>query len=120
MSEKNVVKVPILMKILEKRGMANQISKATGISTGNISDWKSGKSAPNLEAIAKIADYLDCSVDYLLGRPDNPQSHIRTTEVNNELLSLINQLSTEHQELVLAQIKGILSIKKNPPPKGNG
>ena len=24
---------------------------------------------------AKIADYLDCSVDYLLGRTDDPQSH---------------------------------------------
>ncbi len=27
---------------------------------------------PRLEAIAQIADYLDCSVDYLLGRTDNP------------------------------------------------
>ena len=25
--------------------------------------------------LAKIADYLDCSVDYLLGRTDNPESH---------------------------------------------
>ena len=25
--------------------------------------------------LAKIADYLDCSVDYLLGRSTNPQSH---------------------------------------------
>ena len=24
-------------------------------------------------SIAKIADYLDCSVDYLLGRTDNPE-----------------------------------------------
>ncbi len=72
MSEKNVMKVPILMKILEKRGMANKISKATGISSGNISDWKSGKSTPNLEAIAKIADYLGCSTDYLLGRTNDP------------------------------------------------
>lgn len=28
---------------------------------------------PRLEAIAVIADYLDCSVDYLLGRTDNPE-----------------------------------------------
>ncbi len=74
MSEKNTVKIPILMKILEERGMANKISKGTGISSGNISDWKSGKSAPNIEAIAKIADYLGCSVDYLLGRTDDPLS----------------------------------------------
>lgn len=25
------------------------------------------------ENIARIADYLDCSVDYLLGRTDNPE-----------------------------------------------
>ena len=31
----------------------------------------------NITAInlARIADYLDCSVDYLLGRSDNPNSH---------------------------------------------
>ena len=27
------------------------------------------------DSLAKIADYLDCSVDYLLGRTDNPNSH---------------------------------------------
>ena len=32
---------------------------------------------PRVEALAKIADYLDCSVDYLLGRTDNPNSHKR-------------------------------------------
>ncbi|MCM1061723.1 MAG: hypothetical protein NC452_15755, partial [Eubacterium sp.] len=26
-------------------------------------------------SLAKIADELDCSVDYLLGRTDNPQAH---------------------------------------------
>lgn len=30
---------------------------------------------PRVEALTKIADYLDCSVDYLLGRTDNPDSH---------------------------------------------
>ena len=30
---------------------------------------------PRLESISRIADYLDCSVDYLLGRTDNPNSH---------------------------------------------
>ena len=32
-------------------------------------------SMPKADNLAKIADYLDCSVDYLLGRTDNPQSH---------------------------------------------
>ena len=27
-------------------------------------------------SLARIADYLDCSVDYLLGRSDNPRAHL--------------------------------------------
>ena len=30
---------------------------------------------PSVEALEKIADYLDCSIDYLLGRTDNSNSH---------------------------------------------
>ena len=32
-------------------------------------------SMPKADNLAKIADYLDCSVDYLLGRTNDPQSH---------------------------------------------
>ena len=28
---------------------------------------------PSAEVLEKIADYFDCSVDYLLGRTDNPE-----------------------------------------------
>lgn len=34
---------------------------------------QSGGHLPRLEAVAQIADYLDCSVDYLLGRTDKPE-----------------------------------------------
>ena len=30
-------------------------------------------SMPKADNLAKIADYLNCSVDYLLGRTDNPE-----------------------------------------------
>lgn len=52
---------------------AKKVSDATGISTGNISDWKSGRSMPSAVKLDALADYLDCSVDYLLGRTDNPE-----------------------------------------------
>lgn len=51
---------------------AKAVSVATGISTGNISDWKKGRCMPSAEKLTLLADYLDCSVDYLLGRTDNP------------------------------------------------
>ena len=57
-------------KLLDNRGIAADMSKTTGISSGNISDWKSGRSKPSAETLIKIAEYFDCSIDYLLGRTD--------------------------------------------------
>lgn len=59
-----------LKSLLNKRGESARLSKATNISTGNISDWlnPSKKSTPNAEALCKIASYFNCSVDYLLDR----------------------------------------------------
>lgn len=39
-----------------------------------ISEFGKGKQLSCI-SLARIADYLDCSVDYLLGRTDNPNSH---------------------------------------------
>ena len=38
----------------------------------NIYDLEKGGQIPSAEKLERIADYLDCSVDYLLGRTDNP------------------------------------------------
>lgn len=45
------------------------------LSINTLSSMQSGGYFPRLEAIVKIADYLDCSLDYLLGRTGNPNSH---------------------------------------------
>ena len=51
----------------------NPVAKEIGISSGIITKWKTTNSLPNGETLIKIADYFDCSVDYLLGRTDNPK-----------------------------------------------
>lgn len=38
-----------------------------------IYDLEKRATSPSCEKITKIADYLGCSVDYLLGRTDNPE-----------------------------------------------
>ena len=42
-----------------------------GLGSNSMSALYHGK-AMAFDSLAKIADYLDCSVDYLLGRTDNP------------------------------------------------
>lgn len=68
-----------LKSLLNKRGESTRLSKATNISTGNISDWlnSSKKSTPNAEALCKIASYFNCSVDYLLDRTNIKSMNIQ-------------------------------------------
>lgn len=49
----------------------NPIGKEIGISSATITQWKQG-TIPTGDSLAKIADFFNCSVDYLLGRTDNP------------------------------------------------
>ncbi|MEB8400302.1 helix-turn-helix domain-containing protein [Enterococcus casseliflavus] len=41
-----------------------------GLPTNTIYQWK--KRVPGTDKLKKIADYFDVSIDYLLGRTDNP------------------------------------------------
>ena len=64
-----------ILKIIEERKITGyKLAKETGISESLFSKWRENPSSKiasqNLEL---IADYLGCSVDYLLGRTDNPK-----------------------------------------------
>jgi transcriptional regulator with XRE-family HTH domain len=45
------------------------------ISKSFIYDLEKRDKSPSADKLKKIADFLDCSVDYLMGRTDNPDSH---------------------------------------------
>ena len=55
----------------------NPVAKEIGISSGILTKWKTTGAIPSGESLIKIADYLDCSVDYLLGRTERDESMIR-------------------------------------------
>lgn len=63
---KTIKKVARAKKILLK-----DMFEATGLSKHTLSNLNKG-SMIGADSLAKIADYLDCSVDYLLGRSDEP------------------------------------------------
>lgn len=59
----------------ERQGIKQgQFADEIGISRQSMSNYESGKHSPDVEVIAKIADYFNCSVDYLFGRSEHPNS----------------------------------------------
>lgn len=54
-------------ELLDKTNKTSyQIAKETGISQTAFSNWKSGRSEPNLESLKKLADYFGVSIEYFL------------------------------------------------------
>ena len=49
-----------------------ELGKAVGLTQIAISDIERGKKLTSVEVLAKIADYFAVSVDFLLGRSDDP------------------------------------------------
>ena len=67
--------------LLKSRNIsASKLLADCGLNKNALAIWQSSEYAPRLEAITAIADYLGCSVDYLLGRTDNhPRPPTRKT-----------------------------------------
>lgn len=102
-----------LFNLLEEDGAATGLSKATGISSGNICDWKSGRSKPNAETLVKVADYFSCSADYLLGR-----TNIKELQKQSEsIIHLIDMGEIIYIDTHLQPVsagKGNIYIDENP------
>lgn len=58
----------------EKNVLIKDVLTACDLNINTLSQVTDKKGLSSF-SLAKIADYLDCSVDYLLGRTDNPDSH---------------------------------------------
>ena len=55
-------------RLLRERGVSvYQLSKMTGIAASTFSDWKSGRSTPKTDKLARIAEAFSISLDELLG-----------------------------------------------------
>ena len=77
MSEQNLYNSPDVAIAIKLRAKAKNIAikemlTSIGLGINTLSHMNHGKSIA-FDSLARIADYLDCSVDYLLGRTDNPE-----------------------------------------------
>ena len=63
-----------ILDIVAKRGLTHyRFDKDTGISLSLFGKWKEKPTSKiSSEKLVLIADYFGCSIDYLVGRTENP------------------------------------------------
>lgn len=105
----NDIAIKIKKLAKEKNCKLSDMFENIGVGKNTMANLKT--SMPKADTLAKIADYLDCSVDYLLGRTDTPQF-----VKNTKKITLLN-----FEDLNKPVVKTImLPLYRTPASAGTG
>ncbi len=60
-----------LKELREEKGIGQvELAQNLKVSKGIISLWENGLREPSMHCLIAIADFFDCSIDFLVGRTD--------------------------------------------------
>ena len=63
-----------LRELREEKGISQkELGKLFNVAQNTISNWENGTREPDTKTLVKLAELFECSVDYLVGRTDDPR-----------------------------------------------
>jgi transcriptional regulator with XRE-family HTH domain len=100
-----------IRELREEKGLSQEeLGKILKVAKSTISQYELGKRNPDPETLDNLANILDCSVDYLLGRTDDrrPAEKIIEEAISDdaELLEFFQELKQRDDlQLLFKQVK---------------
>ena len=92
----------------EAAGFASQQALADdlGVAQSTIANWEGGRREPNYALTLRLCERLQVSVDYLLGRTEDPQGGvIRDSQVRKALWGEESRLSPEDEDELWEELR---------------
>lgn len=91
-----------------------ELCRILQITNSTFSTWKTRGTDPPAKYLILICDFLGVSVDYLLGRTDNPNPSNNVTLSNdqNRLLQMYALLSDMEKGEILGELKAMTANKR--------
>lgn len=98
---------------MQKGLLQKDLAVILKVAQNTLSYWEQGKFQPDTDTLKKLADYFNVSVDYLLGRTDNPDTLDAQLEgVDFALYGEVKDLTDEEKEKILEFVKFTKSQRK--------
>ena len=102
-----------LKKARKRAGYKTQeaFAEALGYSIESVRNWEQGRTIPEPGTLFRLADFLDCDLDYLIGRIDKP-----THDLNfiTDSLRLSEEAVEKLMKLSGKQLQSISEIIEHP------
>lgn len=107
----------ILRKTREAKGLSQaELAEKAGMQPSAISHFEAGRRAPSFDNLKRLADALNVTIDFLLGRQREPQP---AGPVAEQLFRDFEQLSSDDQETLSSFAKMLAKKNKQRPKGGN-
>ena len=87
-----------------------QAAQGANVSERNYQAYEYGKVIPSATVLIALADSFDVSLDYLVGRSDDPERHSGTP--STQLAARINNLPQREQKIVSALVDALEEYEK--------
>ena len=111
---KNTINMSNMRSLIDSKNYSiTKLAMNASVSESTINSYLNGQKIPSLTTLVSIANYLNCNIDFLLGRTNNPTNVDEIGMTENKDLNLlfynIKSLPKEKQELVSAFVKGLMN-----------
>lgn len=108
----------------EKNFTQSKIAEMLHISQQTYSDYEKGRTNPDIVTLISIADILDTTIDYLLGREDDFGNIViqtngspQLTDPERTLLTAFKRLPPDLQVRAIAYVQGLDDAINGPARK---
>ena len=85
-----------------------EVAKRIGVSPQSYGYYENEINKPDPEILIKLADYFECTIDYLVGRENDfgivQSSAPSLTTFESEMLSLFRKLNTQDQNKAIGYL----------------
>ncbi len=97
-----------LKELREEKGLLGKdFAKIMSVEPATVTNWEKGNRFPKDDVLIKIADYFDCSTDYLLGRTDDKLSKVYSGTLHNQTIEIEIDKGFPH-ELTAEEVQNII------------
>jgi transcriptional regulator with XRE-family HTH domain len=104
-----------LRQAREKKELTqSQLAERAGLQSSAISHFEAGRRSPSFDNLKRLADALGVTIDYLIGRVEEPKG---SGPVVQQLFRDLGRMSPQDQE-VIAQMAAMMAAKNKPPDGG--
>jgi len=93
-----------------------QVAKAIGVTRATMCKYERGVNLPNAEILAKLAEALSTSADYLCGITDDPTPHgdswVRLKDDDRAVFNALSELTHDNKVRLSERAKMMLEEQK--------